>query len=68
VPIRTTLDLDDELIREAREFTGISEDTALIHEALRTLIQLEAGKQLIALGGSMPSAKAGRRRRRKQVR
>jgi Arc/MetJ family transcription regulator len=61
--MRTTLNLDDELIREAREFTGIDEKTALIHEALRRMIQLEAGKRLIALGGTMPDAKAGRRRR-----
>jgi Arc/MetJ family transcription regulator len=66
--MRTTLNLDDKLIQEASEFTGINEKTALIHEALRTLIQLEAGKRLVALGGTMPDATAGRRRRSKKTR
>jgi Arc/MetJ family transcription regulator len=66
--MRTTLNLDDKLIQEASEFTGIDEKTALIHEALRTLIQLEAGKRLVALGGTMPDATAGRRRRSKKTR
>jgi Arc/MetJ family transcription regulator len=61
--MRTTLNLDDELIRTAREFTGIQEKTALIHKALRDLIAGEAGKRLIALGGTMPDFQAGRRRR-----
>jgi Arc/MetJ family transcription regulator len=61
--MRTTLNLDDELLRSAREYSGIQEKTALIHEALRELIAREAARRLIALGGTMPKAKAGRRRR-----
>ena len=61
--MRTTLNLDDDLINRAREYTGIQEKTALIHKALRDLIQWEAGKRLIAMGGSQPEFKAGRRRR-----
>lgn len=61
--MRTTLNLDDELVKCAREYTGIQEKTALIHEALRRLIQREAGKRLAALGGTMPDYEAGRRRR-----
>jgi len=61
--MRTTLNLDDDLLKTAREYTGIEEKTALIHKALRDLIALEAGKRLIALGGTMPNATAGRRRR-----
>jgi Arc/MetJ family transcription regulator len=60
---RTTLNLDQELLSKAREYTGIQEKTALIHEALRSLIQREAGKRLAALGGTMPGIRAGRRRR-----
>jgi Arc/MetJ family transcription regulator len=60
---RTTLNLDQELLLTAREFTGIQEKTALIHEALRQLISREAGKRLAALGGTMPGFQAGRRRR-----
>jgi Arc/MetJ family transcription regulator len=61
--MRTTLNLDDQLIQNAREFTGIEEKTALIHQALRTLIAVEAGKRLAALGGTMPDFLPGRRRR-----
>ena len=61
--MRTTLNLDDELVREAREVTGIQEKTALIHAALRELTAREAARRLAALGGSMPEARAGRRRR-----
>jgi Arc/MetJ family transcription regulator len=61
--MRTTLNLDDDLVREARKYTGIQEKTALIHEALRHLIAREAGKQLAALGGSMPDFALPRRRR-----
>ncbi len=59
---RTTLNLDDELLRRAREYSGIQEKTALIHEALRELIAREAARRLIKLGGTMPKVSAGRRR------
>lgn len=61
--MRTTLNLDDDLIRQAREFTGIQEKTALIHAALRELISRGAARRLAALGGTMPNFEAGRRRR-----
>jgi len=43
---RTTLNIDDELLRRARECTGIQEKTALIHTALRELIAKEAGRRV----------------------
>jgi Arc/MetJ family transcription regulator len=61
--MRTTLNLDDKLLRQAREYTGIEQKTALIHEALRRMVRAEAGKRLAALGGTMPRFKAGRRKR-----
>jgi Arc/MetJ family transcription regulator len=61
--MRTTLNLDDDLIRTAREFTGIQEKTALIHKALRDLVAAEAGRRLVALGGTMPDFEPGRRSR-----
>jgi Arc/MetJ family transcription regulator len=54
VSMRTTLALDDELMDRAREFTGITEKTALVREALKALIQREAARRLAALGGTMP--------------
>lgn len=61
--VRTTLNLDDESIRRARELTGIQEKTALIHAALRELISRGAARRLAALGGTMPNFQAGRRHR-----
>ena len=60
--MRTTLNLDDDLILRASEYTGIREKTLLIHTALRQLVAKEAARRLAAMGGSMPSFEAGRRR------
>ena len=60
--VRTTLNLDDDLVRRARELTGIQEKTALIHAALRELISRGAARRLAALGGTMPDFESVRRR------
>ena len=52
--MRTTLNLDDSLIEEAKELTGIEERTALIHEGLRLLIARESARRLAKLAGSEP--------------
>jgi Arc/MetJ family transcription regulator len=61
--MRTTLVLDDDLVARAQEFTGIAEKTALVREALRTLVQFEAARRLAALGGTMPELEDIPRRR-----
>ena len=61
--MRTTINLDDDLLAEAQQYTGISEKTEIVREALRALIEREASRRMILLGGSDPKAKAGRRRR-----
>jgi len=61
--MRTTLNLDDALIEEARRLTGMRERTALIHEGLRALIQRESARRLARLGGSEPDLQAISRRR-----
>ena len=61
--MRTTIDLNEDLISKARELTGINEKTALIHLSLRTLIERETGKRLAILGGTMPGLKDVPRRR-----
>jgi Arc/MetJ family transcription regulator len=61
--MRTTITLDDELVRTAQEYTGIDEKTALIREALKSLIQKEAARRLAALGGTMPELEDIPRRR-----
>lgn len=40
--MRTTLNLDDALLEDARRLTGLEERTALIHEGLRALVQRRA--------------------------
>jgi len=64
--MRTTVALDDELVRTAQEFTGVEEKTALIREALKALIERESARRLASLGGSMPSLKKIPRRRPEQ--
>ena len=59
----TTIALDDDLMRTAQEFTGVVEKTALIREALKSLIERESSRRLAALGGSMPELEDIPRRR-----
>ena len=61
--MRTTVNLDEGLLAQAMEATGVAERTALIHDGLRALIARQAARDLIALGGSDSHAKAAPRRR-----
>ncbi len=58
-PIRTTVTLPDELVKGAMELTGIADRVQLIRRAMETLVQVEAGRRVIAMGGSDPAAAAG---------
>jgi len=60
---RTTVTLDDDLIRKAQAYTGVKEKSALIQEALSQLVQREAARRLAALGGTMPDLHRIPRRR-----
>ena len=59
--------LDETLLEEARQLTGVTEKTALVHEGLRALIAREHAARLRRLGGSDPSAAAGDRKRRRPI-
>ena len=61
--MRTTLNLDADLVALARRLTGIEEKTALVHAGLEALIARESARRLAALGGSQPGLKVPRRRR-----
>lgn len=61
--MRTTIALDDDLMKKAERYTGIKEKAVLIRLALTRLVQQEAARRLAALGGSDPQAKAAPRRR-----
>ena len=66
--MRTTIALDDDLLRTAQEFTGVSEKTLLIREALKALIERESARRLASLGGTMPKLKDISRRRSRGTR
>ena len=61
--MRTTLALDDELVAKAQAFTGLTEKSSLVREALKALIERESGRRLARLGGSESGLKAPPRRR-----
>jgi hypothetical protein len=52
--MRATVALDDDLVRKAQEYSGVTERSALLREALNALIHLEASRRLAALGGTEP--------------
>ena len=61
--MRTTLTLDDELVRKAEEYTGLSEKTVIVREALKALIERESARRLARMGGIAPKLEAPPRRR-----
>jgi len=61
--VRTTVNLDDELLEEARRITGVKGRTDLIHEGLRALVERESARRLARLGGSEPELQPVPRRR-----
>ncbi len=60
--MRTTLNIDDQLLSEARRITGVAEKTALVREGLKALIERESARRLAKLGGSEPKLKPVPRR------
>ena len=61
--MRATVALDDDLLRTAHEYTGLTERAELIREALKSLIARQAGRRLLALAGTAPNLKKVRRTR-----
>lgn len=61
--MRTTLNIDDDLLREAQALSGIREKTATVHAALEALIARESARRLAALGGTERHLGPIRRRR-----
>jgi Arc/MetJ family transcription regulator len=61
--MRTTLALDDALLADAIEYTGIKEKSALVNAALKALVEREAARRLALMGGTEPDLKPIPRRR-----
>jgi Arc/MetJ family transcription regulator len=50
--MRTTLNIDDQILEKASRLTGIKEKTALVRLGLEVLIARESAKRLANLGGT----------------
>ena len=61
--MRTTLNIDEQIIEKARLLTGIKEKTALVKLGLEALIARESAKRLAKLGGTEKDIKPIPRRR-----
>jgi len=61
--MRTTLNIQDDLINKACQLTGIKEKTSLVNLGLEALIARESSRRLAKLGGSEKKLKAIPRRR-----
>ncbi len=61
--MKTTLNIDDRLLRAASGLTGVSEKTALVRMGLEALVARESARRLAALGSTEPQLRPVRRRR-----
>jgi Arc/MetJ family transcription regulator len=61
--MRSTLNIDDDLLAEAGRLTGIKEKTALVRAGLEALIAREISRRLAALGGTQPDFESAPRQR-----
>ena len=61
--MRTTVNIDDELMKAAQKLTGIEEKAVLLRAGLKALIEQESARRLAKLGGSQPQLSNVSRRR-----
>ena len=61
--MRTTLNINDDVLHEAAKLTGIKEKTALVMLGLKSLIAKESARRLAQLGGTQKSLRPIPRRR-----
>lgn len=65
--MRTTLSIDDELLKQAQYYMQGTDKTALVREGLRALVERESSRRLALLGGTEKKLQAAPRRRAKAV-
>ena len=63
--MRTTINIDDELLAKAAKLAGPMDRTAMVSEGLKALIERESARRLARLGGTQPKLKAAPRRRQR---
>ena len=61
--MRTTININEEMLKKAAQLTGIREKTSLVHLGLEALITKESSRRLAKLGGSEKSLNVIPRRR-----
>lgn len=61
--MRTTINIDDDLLKKASDLTGIKEKTSLVRKGLNALIALESSRRLAKLGGTEKSLRPVPRRK-----
>ena len=61
--MRTTLNIDDQILKKASLLTGIKEKTSLVRLGLEALIARESSKRLAKLGGTEQELRSIPRRR-----
>ena len=61
--MRTTININDEILKKASILTGIKEKTNLVRRGLEALISLESSRRLAKLGATEKNVKNIRRRR-----
>lgn len=61
--MKTTLNIDGQILEKAARLTGISEKTKLVHLGLESLIAQQSAQRLAALGGTERELKPIPRRR-----
>ncbi len=61
--VRTTLNIDESLLEQASQLTGIAEKTQLVRLGLEALVARESAKRLALLGGTEKGLKAIPRRK-----
>jgi Arc/MetJ family transcription regulator len=66
--MRTTLNLDDELLARAQKLTGIKEKTARLHAGMEAWIARASAQRLAALGGTEKALRPVPRRRSERSR
>jgi len=61
--MRTTLNIDDSVLRHAAKLTGVKQKTSLVRLGLEALISRESARRLAELGGTEKRLRRVRRRR-----
>jgi len=65
--MRTTINIDDELLAKASKLMEPMDRTALLSESLRALIERESAKRLVRMGSAQPDIQAAPRRRAQRI-